>query len=100
MPNYVNKALATLHHYPPIKDQHSPHPYNAPVYGQQRQFFITAITNEKLTPTQLKHCQELCGFSIMMFDPLTTPCKQSLSPLPPPFQTDHGNISNFNESIS
>ena len=46
MPNYVNKALARLHHTPPIKTQHSPHPYNAPIYGQKCQFVIPTITNE------------------------------------------------------
>ena len=62
MPNYVNKALAYLHHPPQIKPQHSPHLYNAPIYGQKRQFFIPTITNEKLTPAQIKHCQQFCGF--------------------------------------
>ena len=62
MPNYVKKALALLHHTPPIKLQHSLHPYNAPIYGQKRQVVIPTITNEKLTPTQLKHCQKFCGF--------------------------------------
>ena len=47
MPNYFNKALAHLQHPPLIKPQHSPHPYNAPIYGQKRQFFIPTITNEK-----------------------------------------------------
>ena len=63
MPNYVNKALARLHHPPPIKPQHYPHTYNAPIYGHKCQFVIPTITNEKLTPAQLKHCQEFCGFS-------------------------------------
>ena len=31
IPNYVNKALARLHNYSPIKPPHHPHPYNAPV---------------------------------------------------------------------
>ena len=62
MPNYVNKALARLHRLLPIKPQHSPHPYNAPIYGQKRQFFIPNITNGKLAPDQLKYCQEFCGF--------------------------------------
>ena len=57
MPNCVIKALARLNRSPPIKLQHSPHPCNAPVYGQKRQFFIPTITNKKLTPDQLKHCQ-------------------------------------------
>ena len=58
MPNYVNKALSRLHHYPPIKPRHSPHPYNAPVYVQKRQFFIITITNKTSTPAQLNHFQE------------------------------------------
>ena len=57
MPNYVNKALARLHHPPPIKPQHYPHTYNAPIYGHKCQFVIPTITNEKLTPAQLKNCQ-------------------------------------------
>ena len=40
-----------------------PHPYNDPIYDHKRQLVITTITNEKLTPAQLKHCQEFCGFS-------------------------------------
>ena len=62
MQNYVNKDLARLHHPLPIKPQRSPHPYNDPIYGQKHQFFIPTIPNEKLTPAQLKHCQELCCF--------------------------------------
>ena len=73
MPNYVSKALARPNNPPPIKPQHSPHPYNAPIYGQKRQFAIPTITNEKLTAAQLNHCQELCGFSIIVLNPLTTP---------------------------
>ena len=63
MPNYVNKALARLHHPPPIKPQHYPYTYKTPIYGQKSQFIIPTITNEKLTSAKLKHCQELCGFS-------------------------------------
>ena len=62
MPNHFNNALARLPHYSPIKPQHSSHPYNAPICGQKRQFVIPTITNEKLTPAQLKHCQEFCVF--------------------------------------
>ena len=57
MPNYVNKALSRLHHSPLMQPQHSSHAYNAPIYDQKRQFFIRTITNEKITPAQLKHCQ-------------------------------------------
>ena len=63
MPNFVNKAIARLYHHFPIKPQNSPHPYNAPIYGQIRQFDITTITNEKLTPDKLKHCQKSCVLS-------------------------------------
>ena len=94
MQNYVNKVLARIHHPPPIKTQHSPHPYNAPIYFQKCKFVIPTITNEKLTPAQLNHCQEFCGFSIIMLEPLTTPCKQPSVPSPTPFQLAHGNISN------
>ena len=62
MPNYINKALARLHHPPPINPQHFPHPYNDPIYDQKCQVFIPTITYEKLTPAQLKHCLEFCGF--------------------------------------
>ena len=62
MPNYFNKALACLHHPPPIKPQHYPHLYNAPICGHKGQFVIPTITTEKLTTAQLKHCQEFCGF--------------------------------------
>ena len=57
MTNHINNALARKHHYPPIKPQYSPHPYDTPVYGQKRQFFISTTTNKRLTPAQLKHCQ-------------------------------------------
>ena len=99
MPNYVNKTLARLYHHFPIKPQHSPHPYNAPIYGQKRQFVIPTTTNEKLTSDQLKHNQEFCSFSFIMLQPLTTPCKQLSAPSPPPFQQYHGKISN-SESIN
>ena len=95
MPNYVIKAIARLHYSPPIKPQHYPYPYNDPVYYQKRQFFVPTITNKYWTPSQLKHCEEFCGFSIIMPDPLTTPWKQPSVPSPPPFQPDHGRISNF-----
>ena len=95
MPNYANKAHAYLHHYPSMKPQHSPHPYNDPVYGQKRQFAIPTITNKIFTPAQLKHCQEFYYFSIIMLDPLTTPWKQPSAPSPPPFQPAHVRISNF-----
>ena len=98
MSNYVNKALARLHNPPPIKPQNSPHPYNAPIYGQKHQFIIPNITNKKLTPAQLNHCQEFCGFSIILLEPLTTPCKHPSVPSPPPFHPARGKISNF-ESI-
>ena len=62
MPNYVSKALARLHYLPLIKPQNSPHPYNAPIYGQERQFVIPSKTTDKLTPAQLKHCQEFFDF--------------------------------------
>ena len=75
MPNYVNKDLARLHHPSQIKIKRYPHPYNSPIYGHKRQFVIPTRTNEKLTPDQLKHCQELCGFSIIMIEPLKTPHK-------------------------
>ena len=71
MSNYVNKDLSCLHHPPSIKPQHSPHPYNDPVYGQKRQFIIPTITNKKLFPAQLKQCQELCDLSIIMIAPTT-----------------------------
>ena len=57
IPNYVSKAIARLHHYLTIKPKHSPRSYNAPVYSHKCQFFISTITNERLTPAQLKHCQ-------------------------------------------
>ena len=63
VPNYINNALACLHHPPPIKPQHFPHPYNAPIYGHKHHFVIPTITNEEITPAQLKHCQEFCGLS-------------------------------------
>ena len=56
MKNNSNKYLARIHHFPSIKTQHYPHPYNTPVYGQIRQFFIPTTTNKILTPAQLKHC--------------------------------------------
>ena len=62
MLNYINKDIARLQHSPPIKPQHSPHHYNAPVYGQKYKFFMTTITNKKLTPDQINHCQEFCGY--------------------------------------
>ena len=99
MPNYVNKDLARHHHPPLINPQRPPDTYNASIYGQKRQFVIPTITNEKLTPAQLNQCQEFCGFSIIMLDPLTASCKQPSAPFPTPFQPDHGKISNF-ESIN
>ena len=65
MPSYVSKALARPNHPPPIKPQHSLHPYNAPIYGQKRQFVIPTITNKKLTPAQINHCQALFGFILL-----------------------------------
>ena len=53
MPNFVNKALALITHPPPIKPQHSPHLYNAPICGHKGQFIIPTITTEKLTTDQL-----------------------------------------------
>ena len=82
MQNYVNKVLVRLHHPPPIKPHHSHHPYYTPIYGNKCQFVIPTITNEKLTPIQLKHCQECCGFSIIIIDLLTTPWIQTSAPLP------------------
>ena len=72
MPNNVNKALVRIHRSPPIKPQHPPHPYNALIYTHKRQFFIPTITNKKLTPAQLKHCQELLFSPISMLGPLAT----------------------------
>ena len=95
MPDYVNKALARLHHYPPINPHNYPHLYNAPVHSQRRQFVIPNITNKKLTPTQLKHCQEFCGFSIIISKPFTTPYKILSAPFHPPLQPAHGRISNL-----
>ena len=85
IPNYVNKALAGLHHSLPIKPQYYPHLYNAPVYSHKCQLIIPTTTNKKLTPAQLKHCRVFCGFSTIMICPLTTPCKQPPAPSPPPF---------------
>ena len=65
MPDYVNNALVRLRHYYPIKHQHYPHPYNAPIYIQKRQFVIPTTTSKELTPAQLKHCQEFCGFQLL-----------------------------------
>ena len=95
MPNYFNNAIAHLHHTPPINPQHPPHPYNAPIYGQKRQFFIPTINNEKLTTVQLKHYQELCGFLIIILKPLKKPCKQPSAPSPTTFQPAHVRISDF-----
>jgi hypothetical protein len=63
MPNYVTKALAQLHHSPPKKPQHSPHPYDyaKPVYGQKQQYAKPTSTTCQLTPAQVKFCQEFTG---------------------------------------
>jgi hypothetical protein len=61
MPNYVTKARARLRHSPPAKQQHSPHPYAAPTYGQKQQFAKHTSNVCQLTPAQLKYCQEFTG---------------------------------------
>ena len=99
MPNYFNKVIAILHHPTSINPQHSPHPYNAPIYGQKRQIYIPTNTNEKLNPSQLNNCQELFGFSINMLELLKTPYKHPPAPSPRPFQQAHGKRSNL-ESIN
>ena len=57
MPNDVRKALACLHHSPPIKIQSSFYSYNDTGYDQKFQYIIPITANKKLTPDQLKHCQ-------------------------------------------
>jgi hypothetical protein len=60
MPNYVQKALSRFKHPPPSKPEHSPHPWNAPKYGQRHQYAPT-ITPNTLTPQQQKQVQEFVG---------------------------------------
>jgi hypothetical protein len=61
MPDYVTKALAQIHHLPPKKPQHSPHPYSTPVYGQKQQYTKPTTKTCQLTPAQVKLCQAFAG---------------------------------------
>ncbi len=38
MPGYIARALSRFDHPPPPKKEHSPHPWNAPIYGSRQQF--------------------------------------------------------------
>jgi hypothetical protein len=51
MPGYVQKALATLGHTPPLRPQHAPHLWTAPVYG----------ANTQLAPSDLTPLLDLAG---------------------------------------
>jgi hypothetical protein len=62
IPNYVSNARTLLHHPFPTKPQHSPHPYQAPVYGQKQQYAKPTGKTCQLTPIQLKYCQRFTGF--------------------------------------
>ena len=46
MPGYVMKDLAKYQHPPPLKPQHAPHKWNAPIYGQNIQLAPNPDTSE------------------------------------------------------
>ena len=61
MPKYVNKALKRFHHPDPHSPEHSPHHWNAPLYGQKVQYAKILEDNKALTPKQRKLLQEFVG---------------------------------------
>ena len=87
MPNYVNKSLSHLHNTTPIKPQHYSHLYNAPICGHTRQFSIPTITNKKLTPAQLKHCQEFCIYNYYYAQSIDNTMQISISAITSPLST-------------
>jgi hypothetical protein len=59
---YVQKALLRFHHKPPSKPQHSPHQWNAPIYGAKTQFAKPNDPNfTKLTKKEKTYVQEVIG---------------------------------------
>jgi hypothetical protein len=62
MPHYVEKALLRFHHPTPIKPQHSPHQWDAPIYGAKTQFTAPTDPNFKqLTRKEKTYVQEVIG---------------------------------------
>jgi hypothetical protein len=62
MPHYVKKALLCFHHQSPGKPQHSPHQWNAPIYGAKTQFTTPTDPNfTQLTPKEKTYVQEVIG---------------------------------------
>ena len=62
MPKYVSKSRKRLGHTKPTTPQHSPHTCNIPTYTKKPQ--LADPVNklfEKLTPAQLKWCQDFLG---------------------------------------
>ena len=62
MPKHIAKARRCLGHKDPTTPEHSPHTCNIPTYSRKPQLADPVQqTFEKLTPAQLKWCQEFLG---------------------------------------
>ena len=61
MPGYVAKALSTLQHPEPTREQHAPHAWNVPTYGATIQYAEAEDTAPPLSPIALKRLQQIVG---------------------------------------
>lgn len=61
MPNYINTLLAKYQHTPSTKQQHAPHKWISPSYGQKTQKPFPIDRSTPLHPTKTKRIQQILG---------------------------------------
>ena len=61
MNDYVTKALSKLQHSPPTKPQYTPHKWNVPIYGANKQFAPDEDSSPKLGQKGIKRVQCVVG---------------------------------------
>ena len=61
MPGYIERALHRFQHPPPVKPEHSPHPWQKPTYGAKTQFALMPDATAALDATDKRRILEVLG---------------------------------------
>jgi hypothetical protein len=61
MPGYIKAALHKYQHPAPARPEHSPHPWNPPIYGAITQFVSDTEPSPALSDKDVKQLQQLTG---------------------------------------
>jgi hypothetical protein len=61
MPGYIKAALHKYQHPAPARPEHSPHPWNPPIYGAKTQFVSDTEPSPALSDIDINKLQQLTG---------------------------------------